>query len=171
MKKMRKKLADLATDWREQGLPPAKSLMTVGEELLAEKKNRGLGALWPQPPAMVTATIDDGWGAGLEPIRLYAEIAGVAVTHLGLLLEPADVVAGCQRLQPDILGLTILHFETEEILTRQIMPALPAATIAIVGGPIFKTMEAGDLAEKPYQVADTLIDFLDFLLDWPGNGV
>ncbi|MFO8049145.1 MAG: hypothetical protein R6U29_08955 [Desulfosudaceae bacterium] len=169
MGKIRQKLVELTTDWRDTGLPPARELLNIGQALLAEKKKRRLVGLWSRPPSMVTATMDDGWGAGLESVRLYAEIAGVEVIHLGLLLEPEAILAGCLRRRPDLLGLTVLHFETEEILTCHIMPAVPPDTVAIVGGPIFKSMEAEELAEKPYRVAGDLIDFIDFLLDWPGD--
>ncbi len=121
MGKIRQKLVELTADWRDTGLPPARELLNIGQALLAEKKKSRLVGLWSRPPSMVTATMDDGWGAGLESVRLYAEIAGVEVIHLGLLLEPEAILAGCLRRRPDLLGLTVLHFETEEILTCHII--------------------------------------------------
>ncbi len=161
---LQQKLRELADTWRKQGLPSTSELKAAGKRLVDWKKEKQIPGLWPVAPRLVTATLDDGWGMGLEVISLYAALAGMAVTSLGLLLEAETIIQACQAQPPDLLGLTILHFDTEAELVDTIVPALPDTVKILVGGPVFRTMTAEELSAKPYRVAADLPAFVAYLL-------
>jgi methylmalonyl-CoA mutase cobalamin-binding subunit len=140
-------------------------LLAAGRELLARKKAEGLAGIFPVPPRLMTATLDDGLGQGLSLIHCFAELAGLTILPLGLMRTPAAVVDECRRQRPDILGLTVLHDDTEEDLCELIIPRIPDTVRVIVGGPVFKAMTAETLARKPYRVLNSIPLFLAFLLD------
>ena len=113
---------------------------------------------------MVTATLDDSIGQGLKMIHLFSEVAGVAVRPLGLMQSPEHIIAACQDLKPDMLGLTVLQLDTVEMLD-EIADSIPTETHVIVGGPAFKLMPAAELCLKNYRVLNDVAAFLVFLLD------
>ena len=86
---------------------------------------------------MLTATLDDGWGHGLQVIEALADAVGVAVRPLGLLQTPAAIAAACREQTPDLLGLTVLHFDSEDALI-EITHTLPAATTLVAGGAAYR---------------------------------
>lgn len=119
------------------GKPSRDALMTAARELLQNRRSANLPGFWTTPPLMVTATIDDGFGHGLEVIRRFAEAAGIRTRHLGLLQKPETIIAACKASTPAILGLTVLQFDSEEHLAA-IRKAIPSATRMICGGPVFQ---------------------------------
>lgn len=127
------------------------------------REAHGIPGLWDNPPLMLTATLDDGWGHGLEVIRLYAEAAGLQVRHLGLLCTAETVIRACCEDHPHILGMTVLQFDSEEELA-QIRRKIPSETRIVAGGPLFRAVP--DFAERTGIdiVAKDAADFLDFLL-------
>ena len=123
----------------------------------------GASGLWENPPLIITATLDDGLGQGLEIIRMFSETAGLEIIDLGLLVTPEKIIAACKKNNPDLLGLTVLQFDSEEdILT--ISRNLPARTKIIAGGPVF----AGDpgFARRTgiHFTAKNVAYFIQFLL-------
>ena len=112
---------------------------------------------------MMTTTLDDAIGQGLQIIHLFSRLAGIEVKALGLLQSPEKIIEACRQSIPDILGLTVLQFHSEETLC-DIIAHLPSRTRVIVGGPIFKTLEPQDLAQKGYLVLNDIRHFIDFLL-------
>ena len=159
----RKRLSDLLNEWRRDGVPPRTTLMNCLKSVIDWKNSNGYGALWPAPPLMVTATLDDCWGHGLEVIHTCAEAAGLQVDFLGLLQTPEKIIEECRLRQPDLLGLTVLQLDSDEAL-RQIADNLPAKTRILAGGPPFKIDE--EFAERAgvQIVCHNVSDFLDFLL-------
>ena len=141
-----------------------------GRELQAWKKARGLEGIFLRPPTLMTATLDDGIGQGLTAIHCFAELAGLGLVPLGLMQTPETIVTECRRQQPDLLGLTILHYDTEEVLCDDIIPHLPKNIRIIVGGPVFAAMGPKTLAEKPYRVLNNINLFLNYLLDLNDEG-
>jgi methylmalonyl-CoA mutase cobalamin-binding subunit len=85
---------------------------------------------------MVTATLDDGWGHGLAVIEALAVAVGVVVHALGVRQPPATIVNACHDKQADLLGLTVLQFDSDEDLIA-ITRALPPETTLIAGGAAF----------------------------------
>lgn len=162
---LRGKLSQLVQTWQTQGLPSREALLQTAETLTDWKRQAGSSGLWASPPKMVTATLDDGWGQGLALISRYAQIAGLALFPLGLLCPPETVIAQCRRIQPALLGLTVLQFDSEEMIAR-IRQGLPAHTRIVAGGPVFKADP--EFAERAGidGVATDLAAFLAFLLDY-----
>lgn len=168
---IREKFTALAADWRQNGLPSSSELMTAGRDLAGWKQAHQASGLWPEkatPPKMVTGALDDGLGQGLKLIELYAELAGVTVIHIGLLAEPEDIVRACADHRPDFLGLTVLRSDAEEILIDEIVGRIPDNIEIIVGGPVFKPMDAGERAAKPYRILNNLAAFVEYLLRYSG---
>jgi len=117
---------------------PSRTFFTdEARKLLEWKDTHGISGLWDEPPLMLTATVDDGWGHGLEVIRLYAAAAGVRVHHLGLLCTPEFIIEECLKHEPDILGMTVLQFDTEDALAM-IREKIPVKTQIVAGGPLFR---------------------------------
>jgi hypothetical protein len=67
---LRRRLEELLQQWRRAGVPPRWQLMNTLEHILALKDPRT--TIWSPVPLMLTATLDDGWGHGLEVIEACA---------------------------------------------------------------------------------------------------
>jgi methylmalonyl-CoA mutase cobalamin-binding subunit len=160
---LRDRLIDLLSDWEISGRPTRTGFKSAAEEIIRWKKKNHISGLWEIPPLFVTATIDDGWGHGLQLIHLWAKVVGLKVQALGLLVKPEEIIRKCLRLNPDFLGMTVLQFDTEDdliLITRN----LPSKTRVIVGGPIFSADP--ELAGRTgvHFVAKNAADFISFML-------
>jgi len=132
----RQKLLDCLHGWER--VPPTRdTYLNAAGELTAWRSGRGHPGLWEPPPLMVTATIDDGWGHGLEVIEKLAEAAGVKIHSLGLLQSPESIVSACRELNPRLLGLTVLQLDSDDWVA-DIVRRLPASTLLVAGGPAFR---------------------------------
>lgn len=127
------------------GKPSREALMTAARSLSEKRIQSHSRGLWQSPPRMALATLDDGWGHGLEVIRAWAEAAGMEVRHLGLMIPPEDVINACREWRPNVLGMTVLQFDTEEAM-RQIRRGIPPSTQIVAGGPLFRADP--ELAER-----------------------
>ena len=105
-------------------------------ELRQWKVKAGVSGLWDTPPLMITATLDDGLGQALEIIRMFSETAGIKIIDLGLLVTPEKIITACKKNNPDLLGLTVLQFDSEKDILM-ISKNLPQKTKIIAGGPVF----------------------------------
>jgi methylmalonyl-CoA mutase cobalamin-binding subunit len=165
----RQAVDSLARRWLTAGLPSRQGLDEAAAKLARLRAQLKVQGLWPQPPSMVTATLDDGLGQGLAVIEKYAGVIGMRLICLGLMQTPAAIIDACRRHQPEFLGLTILQFDTEADL-RAIFEKLPCKTKIVAGGPVF----AGDpdFAGRTgtHFAARNLTDFLRFMLDSAGRG-
>ena len=117
-------------------MPSRSGLEKAAGELREWKVKTGASGLWNNPPLMITATLDDGLGQGLGVIRMFSETAGLEIIDLGLLVAPEKIIAACKRNNPDLLGLTVLQFDSEEDILM-ISKNLPSKTKIIAGGPVF----------------------------------
>ncbi|MEW6077368.1 MAG: hypothetical protein AB1724_06135 [Thermodesulfobacteriota bacterium] len=162
-------LTDCARFLAENPGMTSSEVMAMGREMLARKKAGGLTEIFPVPPRLMTATLDDGIGQGLALIHCFAELAGLTILPLGLMRPPETIVAECRRQRPDILGLTVLRDDAEEVLCDLIIPQVPDTVRVIAGGPVFNMMTAGALADKPYRVLNRISLFLAYLLDLPSD--
>ena len=156
-------MEQLVADLKAKGRPARTELAAAVTDIQRWKTEQALAGLWPDPPLMVTATLDDAMGHGLDLIHQYAAAAGMQVNHLGLLQAPDAIVSACRDLEPMLLGLTVLQFDTEEDL-EYIARSIPKATKIVAGGPVFKADP--DLAGRTgiHRVAADAADFLSFLL-------
>ena len=82
---LRGKILELLETLIKTRRPSRNELLSAAERVLAWKRESGAGSLWPRPLRMVTATLDDAWGHGLEVIHLYGEVAGLSVIPRQLL--------------------------------------------------------------------------------------
>ena len=139
-------------------------IFRAGEILQDRKDAMVIKGLWQLPPRMITATLDDAIGQGLQIIHLFSRLAGVNVQSMGLMQPPDKIIDFCRKSSPDILGMTLLQFHSEEILC-DIVASLPPQTTTIVGGPIFKSFSRKELNNKDYLVLNDIHLFLEFLLD------
>lgn len=166
-----RKLGELAEEWVRSGLPPRGELEILARELGAWKKDEGISGLWPfSPPSMVTATIDDGMGYGLQIIHRWADVMGMRVSYLGILKSAEEIIEECRRVRPHILGMTVLQFDTESDLIH-IRRNLPDMTRFVAGGPVFRG--DSDLANRIgiHFMARDLSHFLRFVLEtFQGSG-
>ena len=118
---------------------------------------------------MITATLDDGLGHGLEVIRMFSEVAGLDILDLGLLVTPEKVITACKKNKPDLLGLTILQFDSEEDILM-ISRNLPSKTRIIAGGPVFTAYQGFVRRTGIHFTAKNVAYFIDFLLQFEGIG-
>jgi hypothetical protein len=160
---MRNILEELSQVLHADGSWSRAEIFQAGGILLDHKNALSIKALWPSPPHMITATLDDAVGQGLAIIHLFSRLAGVDLKPLGLMQSPENIIDACRQSLPDILGMTILQFHSEETLF-EIIDNLPSRTRVIVGGPIFKTMSTQELEHKEYLVLNDVRHFIDFLL-------
>lgn len=163
MQLLRTRLHELVARLQDKGRPARTELLAAAEEILQWKTENQVAGLWADPPLMVTATLDDAMGHGLDLIHQYAELAGLKVQALGLLQSAETVAAACREMHPALLGLTMLQFDSEEDLI-QIARNIPETTRIVAGGPVFKADP--DLAQRAgiHRVAVDAADFLNFLL-------
>lgn len=113
-------------------------MVETAEALAQWRRDAGAPGLWDPAPRMVTATVDDAMGHGLDVIHRFARMAGVDLHPLGLMVPAADIVTACRRLRPHWLGMTVLQFDSEPIIAG-IRAELPEKTLLTAGGPLFRT--------------------------------
>jgi methylmalonyl-CoA mutase cobalamin-binding subunit len=134
---LRTRIQGLLGTWDESGLPPRTTLDETIEALSAWKAENSVPGLWSPAPRMLGATLDDGWGHGIQLILKIAAVMGVDTRFLGLLKTWEEIIASCEHFNPDFLGLTVLQFDTDESLI-ELRGHLPQRIPIIAGGPVFK---------------------------------
>lgn len=162
---MREAVSDLLRKWQGQGRPSREAYLAGARTLEALRRQAPSRGLWPNPPRMITATLDDGWGHGLEVIEALAAAVGIAVHPLGVLRRPAAILAACRERRADLLGLTVLQFDSDDDL-MEITRGLPPETTLIAGGAAF--IHDPDFASRtgtPHVARDGAA-FLAFLLQF-----
>ena len=159
---VRAMIESLLADWHRH--PPTRQGYLDAADRLAARRRRG-SALWARAPRMLTATIDDGWGHGLAVIQALARAAGVRVAPLGILQKPETIVRACRRDRPDLLGLTVLQFDSDDAV-RHIVAHLPPPTTLVAGGAAYRyDPDFGKRTRTPF-VARNGAAFLQFLLNY-----
>lgn len=162
---LKEHLQSLLRQWRQDGVPSRWELQNALEEAIDWKGRSQITACWPSPPLLATATLDDGWGHGLQIIELCAHAAGLQVISLGLLQTPSVIIKKCQALLPDLLGMTILQFDSEDGL-KGIADRLPSRTRLIAGGPVFQIDPEFAARTRVHHACRNIADFLEFILAW-----
>lgn len=162
---LRDKLSALSRTWGREGLPSRQQVENICINMSDWKKCHDVPGLWQPAPCLLTATLDDAMGLGLDIIEAYAALAGMEVIRLGLLQKKEDIVAACRARQPEFVGLTVLQFDTEDDLAH-VGKNLPENTQVIAGGPVFAYDP--DFAKRCgiTFVAGHVGHFIDYLLKW-----
>ena len=122
--------------WHGGVRPSRQQLLDAAAAVTAFRQDRGIVGLWEAPPLMATATLDDAFGHGLDLIHRFAVAAGLRLLPLGTLRPAGAVVAACRAHRPELLGLTVLQFDTEADLLA-IRAGIPEETCIVAGGPVF----------------------------------
>lgn len=135
-KALLKRIEEVLTVWTQTGVPARASLHEIADSLLTWRKEEGIRGLWESPPLMLGATLDDGWGHGIQLILKFADAMGISTRFLGVLQPWEKIVADCRVHSPHFLGLTVLQLDTEEDLTA-LRNHLPVNVKIIAGGPVF----------------------------------
>jgi hypothetical protein len=157
------RLHTLLAQWRTAGLPSREALLAAADELIEWKASRGLRGLWALDPLLLTATLDDGWGFGLQVIERWAQVSGLKTHFLGLLRPPEAIIEACRHYQPEFIGLTVLQFDSEAALA-QIRRVLPDRIKIIAGGAALK-YDPGMAARTGIDcAAEDVSVFLEYLL-------
>ena len=146
-------------------MPSRSGLEKAAGELREWKVKTGASGLWNNPPLMITATLDDGLGQGLGVIRMFSETAGLEIIDLGLLVAPEKIIAACKKNNPDLLGLTVLQFDSEEDILL-ISKNLPSKTKIIAGGPVFTADPEFARRTGIHFTAKNVAHFIRFLLQF-----
>ncbi len=163
---LRKKLSDLLEQWQVGGFPSRYEIESTALELLEWKQTTGISGLWNQPPSMITATLDDALGKGIEIIQMFAELAGIKVIPLGILQSPDTIVNQCNNHCPSFLGLTVLRSDAYEDL-EYIGHNIPPNTLLIVGGgPFLQSDPELAIRAKIHFIAHDVAAFLQFVLNF-----
>ena len=131
------------------------------------KVNTGVSGLWDIPPLMITATLDDGLGHGLEVIRMFSEAVGLEIIDLGLLVTPEKIITACKKNKPELLGLTVLQFDSEENILM-ISRNLQSKTKIIAGEPVFTAGREFARRAGIHFAAKNVAYFIQFLLQFEG---
>jgi len=161
------KLLDCLHGW-ESVSPTRESYLNTARELSAWRSDRNHPGLWALPPLMVTATIDDGLGHGLEVIEKLAAATGVRIHSLGLLQSPENIAKACLELNPQFLGLTVLQLDSDDWVA-DIVRRLPSSTLLVAGGPAFQYAEDFARRTGTHVVVKNGAAFLRFLMKWDGQ--
>lgn len=163
MSTLTKRLEQLTREWIEKGIPSRDQIVRCARELIRWKEENDHQGLWAVPPRLITATLDDGIGQGIEIIQLFAEVLGMRVIALGLVQSADKIVAACRQHHPEYVGLTVLQLDSEEELA-QVGRALPAGSCLVAGGPAFRYDE--ELASRcgVHFVAPNVAYFINFML-------
>lgn len=160
---LRTMLREFTQTLRDNGDMSWTEIYAAGESLLRKKTDQHLDGLFNPPLLLATATLDDAIGQGLRMIELFSAAAGLDVIPLGLMQSPERIISECKRLSPDMLGLTILQYDTEELL-EDMIAHIPDSIRVIAGGPIFRNRSVDDLKEKQYRVLNDVPAYLEYLL-------
>ena len=166
---MRDSILALLQKWTRCGNPTREVYLQGARELEAHRIRSPWGGLWPRSPLMITATLDDGWGHGLGIIEALASAVGISIHSMGVLQPPSSIVQVCCEKKPDLLGLTVLQFDSDDAV-REINAGLPPMTTLIAGGAAYRYDP--DFAERSgtRAVARDGRAFLHFLLHYqPGE--
>jgi methylmalonyl-CoA mutase cobalamin-binding subunit len=145
--------------------PTREIYLHAAKDLTEWRTERNLPGLWKSPPLMLTATIDDGWGHGLDVIEKLAAAIGIQIQPLGLLQPSERIIAACRRFTPRFLGLTVLQFDSDDTVT-DIVRNIPSSTLLIAGGAAYQYDD--DFAPRtgtPVVVKNGTA-FLQFLMQW-----
>lgn len=169
---LREKLSCLVREWQVNGTPSKYAFEFIVSDLFEWKGTNEISSgLWLTPPTMITATLDDFVGQGIETIECFAKFAGIDVTPLGVMQPPEKIVEQCNQQRPTFLGLTVLRtFVFEDLI--YIGHNIPSSTLLIVGGgPCLQSEPEIATQANLHLVAKDVKDFIEFLLNFQPSQV
>ncbi len=163
----------VSTEFRDQVLeylqrwasaPPAReTYLNAARDMADWRARHHDSGLWRVSPLMVTATIDDGWGHGLEVIEKLAEALGITVHPLGVLQSPETIIGTCKQLHPALLGVTVLQFDSDDSVA-EIVRGVPAMTRLVAGGAAYQYDPDFAVRTGTHVVIKNGASFLEYLV-------
>lgn len=159
--RLARQLDTLSRRWINEGLPSRTEMIQIADRLAARQDRT---PVWSTAPRMLTAGLDDGLGQGLDIIERFARLAGATVQRLGLCQHPAAIVKACRNARADLLGLTVIWTDSENLLAS-VRRNLAPPTRIVAGGPAFAA-EPGLGDRCKVTVAANAAYFIQFLLNW-----
>lgn len=120
--------------WQQEGIPPRWTLIEELKKLSNLRKSLGIPSILPYPFRILTTTLDDGWGLGLDIIHHACDVFGIDYTFLGFLKSPEEIIEACSREMPNALGVTVIQEESLDSLL-EIRRMLPDYVEVFAGGP------------------------------------
>ena len=161
---LRARLEALLADCREHGEPPRATLRASLSDILVFRERHGLSGLWgASPPLLLTATLDDGFGHGIETAALCARACGMETRSAGLLAAPEAIAAAARETGAALCAVTVLRTDSEEALAR-LASLLPPACPLVAGGPAIRHDPALAARAGVRHPAATVTDLLALLL-------
>ena len=160
---VRDHVQQLLQEWQRAGKPSREDYLKGARWLERQRSQSQYKGLWPQPPLMITATVDDGWGHGLDVMEALAMAVGITIDRLGVLQSPATILKACRERHPDLLGLTVLQFDSDDAL-KEIATSLPETITLVAGGAAFRYDPDFARRTATRVVARNGASFLQFLL-------
>ncbi len=160
-------MSDLVRQWQVDGTPSKYAFEFIVSDLFEWRQERRISSgLWIDPPTMITATLDDFVGQGIETIEFFAKFAGMEVTSLGVMQPAETIVEKCSEQRPTLLGLTVLRtFAFEDLI--YIGQNIPSSTLLIVGGgPCLQSEPEIATQANLHLVAKDVKDFIEFMLNF-----
>ncbi len=162
---LRAKLLELLEEWKANKFASRYEIEQSGHDLLEWKTSNRISGIWNESPLMITATLDDALGQGIELIQLFAQAAGMEVIPLGICRPATAIITECKKHLPDLLGLTVLRSDVEEDLIF-IGQSIPSKTRLIAGGgPLLSDAEIIRDARICF-VAKDIASFVRYMLDF-----
>ncbi|WP_143083095.1 hypothetical protein [Thermodesulforhabdus norvegica] len=149
--------------WELRGLPPRWTLINTLKEL-KKRRDTVVASLFESPPLILTATLDDGWGVGIEVIHAACDVLGIPYVFLGLIVSPEVIIRKCEELRPGVLGLTVLH-ESSLMDLKSLDQNLPENVLILVGGMWIDCREFS----RRLKYLKNVLDFMKFFLEPPGK--
>jgi hypothetical protein len=161
-----RRILELLEEWERRPRRPSRQEFLATAAALEAWRRAGDGSgLWRAPPVLLTATLDDAWGHGLVVIEALAAAVGVRVARLGLLPPPEAILTACRYAPPDLLGLTVLQFDSDAAVAS-IRRGLPPGTTLVAGGAAYRYDEDFARRTDTSVVARDGAAFLRFLLGY-----
>ncbi|MCX7822585.1 MAG: hypothetical protein N2260_03970 [Syntrophobacterales bacterium] len=148
-------LEESIRNWEREGVPPRWTLIEQLKKLSDLRKSLGISSVLSSPFRFITATLDDGWGLGLEIIHRACDVLGIDYTFLGLLKSPEEIAKACSNEMPDAVGVTVIQEETLDKLLY-LRRLLPDRIEIFAGGSGLKEF----IAPREIVVVNSVLDFI-----------
>ncbi len=148
--------------WQKKGLPPRWSLLQELKNLASLRLSMNISHVLPKRVSIVTATIDDGWGMGLEIIHLACDVLGIEYKFIGLMRKPEEILGHLLKEQPRFLGITLLQEDSIPLL-QYIHDSTPEDLLILAGGPAFKNGLKEETMERLRIIANVK-EFIEFMI-------
>ena len=149
--------------WDKSGIPTRWTLLEELKGLQNLRLSLGLNSIIGNPPRLLTTTLDDSWGLGLDVIHLACDALGIPYTFIGLMKTPEEITASYTPNLHDAVGITVIQENSVEKLLH-LRRLLPQNISILAGGPGLKYMLEIPSGEKLI-IVKNVVHFIKIILD------